>query len=408
MKELAERFAPFFHFVYRLQLLPIFFFSYFCAHSYFVFTSTLEAATLYDATRLTAWQSALYTLTPSILSLLIALLMTQILCRHEALFDGHLRGDLLTLPAEATPKQQRAFLFRLPSILYRPIFFFFLLLLLPPRLACAPLAFPLGLSGGFLGRLSVSLLALPLFFLGSALGTLSAMTYLRIPKNQNTVPPRYRFFLNYFLYMLIPSSLTTAVAYFVQMLPFLPEILLYSLPFLGGLLGLFLLVRAGYAARAILLRHRHLAALKRAAKRSGVQITDLRAPYRSLFFPDGAENLKLVTPRRTYSVSLLGATRKGLPLAIRADGRAAFRVTVRFFFLEVLRYERWVDYRNDSEDFKIIWLTPVPHQLFAEEGGARRTLDTGMDAYGYRLFSTSGLIGAIERDSLDARNYYDK
>ncbi|MBQ7354967.1 MAG: hypothetical protein IJW62_05545 [Clostridia bacterium] len=186
----------------------------------------------------------------------------------------------------------------------------------------------------------------------------------------------------------------------ISMLPLLQELLFA--PFTIFVIVCLLIVpRIWRPIRAILKRRSFLQKLKETCRQKEIPLSDIDRPYRSIFQTTDHESFVLTVSGKRYACRLIGAVRRNAPMVLRSGGRGSFLHPFRFaritFFTRVTRF----DFSFESEDQKILIVNPVPKQIYRSENGKKALLDNGDVVDGYKVYTASGFLGALDRGSID-------
>ena len=156
-----------------------------------------------------------------------------------------------------------------------------------------------------------------------------------------------------------------------------------------------------WVLRAVRIRARFFKNLKRTCRDYGFTYTKIKRPYASLFCLRDEVNFTLHANGKAYDCKLFASVRRHCPLFFHEDGVVHCTHSLRFRRIEYLSWSTRHDFSFESEHEKICIVSPVPATVYAGDERWHRPIDTGMAVGGYRIFSSSGFIGALTRDCIE-------
>lgn len=169
-----------------------------------------------------------------------------------------------------------------------------------------------------------------------------------------------------------------------------------------ALILLFVLLLSLYhVLRAWRIRRRFFSNLKQVCREYGFTYTKPRRPYASLFRLGDEISFTLHANGKVYDCKLFASVRRHCPLFFHEDGVLHCTHSLRFRRVEYLCWTTRHDFSFESEHEKICIVVPVPATVYAGDERWHRPIDTGMAVGGYRIFSSSGFIGALTRDCIE-------
>ena len=71
--------------------------------------------------------------------------------------------------------------------------------------------------------------------------------------------------------------------------------------------------------------------------------------------------------------------------------------------LEAARIDTYINYSFESENQKVLILNPAPWRIHVYHGGVSRELDVADSVCGYKIFSGSSFLNALERDCIERK-----
>ena len=186
--------------------------------------------------------------------------------------------------------------------------------------------------------------------------------------------------------------------------------------------------------RALLKRRKFFRSLRAVCEKSGYRISGLRGGFRAVILPFGDATFTLEVGEKTYRCRMICCLRRGIPLILSPDGRAMFLHIFRFRGMELFRYTT-VRCLGDPNDGKTLLIAvPVAGFVYSGTGEAPvntgsvppktsgigrvqrviqtysvhrsaysgiRPIDTGVSVGNFKFFTSTGFLGALERDVLD-------
>lgn len=179
------------------------------------------------------------------------------------------------------------------------------------------------------------------------------------------------------------------------------------------ILGIVLLITLPSYLRAFSKRRKLMKKLCRVCRECGYELTVTGHPYLGLLrFGDGAD-FSIKVGEKRYDCKLIGAVMPGGKMLFGFDGRVSIHHYIRFFWaaraynvatqhtFEQSTFHTEMEYAFESENKKIIVVCPAAPQTFVAGPRGGTPIDTGAEIGDYRMFNTTGFLGALERDCLD-------
>ena len=166
-------------------------------------------------------------------------------------------------------------------------------------------------------------------------------------------------------------------------------------------LGIVALVVLFFLLRAVRIRRRLFKRLTATCREYGFSFTSPVRPYRSLLRLGDEVSFTVSANGKEYDCKLFAAIRRHYSLFFHESGTVYCTHSLRFRRVEFLCWT--TEYRFDfkSEREKLCIVAPVPKVIYAGDDKWHRPIDTGMAVGGYRIFSTTGFIGALQRDCIE-------
>ena len=192
--------------------------------------------------------------------------------------------------------------------------------------------------------------------------------------------------------------LAFAVPSVIAFLPLLGEVLSTGLfVFLVCLLllpPLFRMIRACRKRRSLFQR------LKKICTANGITLSEIKAPYFSLFRMIDGENFRISLGGREYSCKLVCGSKRHVPIVIRGDGTLSYLHAIRMRGVTFSEWEVRYDCYYEAPCPKILIVNPTPKKLLTEREPNLVEIDNGFTVGEFKVFTASGFLRAIEMDTL--------
>jgi len=201
----------------------------------------------------------------------------------------------------------------------------------------------------------------------------------------------------YYLGLMIVPMMLLAVTSIIALLitKYLPQLLVV-------LAILLILIPSLVYSRKFRKRRKFIKALKKLCKEEKFELSPIRKSYN--FKTDEGESFTVKANGKTYACKLIASKKKLSNTTFYEDGTYVTRGSVKpFFRLEVARLDTYVNYTFESEHPKVIILNPTPKRIFVSHGGVTHELDVGDSVCGYKLYTGSSFLNALERDCIERK-----
>ncbi len=148
-----------------------------------------------------------------------------------------------------------------------------------------------------------------------------------------------------------------------------------------------------FRLQGLLKRRKFLKRLKRMERDHLCEVTGINRPYRSVFALYDGESFRVKRNGKEYACKLVSALRKSRPMVIHENG-----------VYELIRSkyipfgQRGYDFGFDADCQKVLILSPTPKLIFDSR---MRQLDNGDTVGGYKLYTGTAFLNALERDCID-------
>ncbi len=153
--------------------------------------------------------------------------------------------------------------------------------------------------------------------------------------------------------------------------------------------------------RAVRIRKRLFRGLHALCREYGFTHTRIKRPFRSLFRLGDEINFTVVANGKTYDCKLFASMRRHCSLFFHESGVVYCTHSLRFRRVELLSWTTSYHFDFESDHTKVCIVAPVPAQIYAGDDTWHRPIDTGMAVGDYRIFSTTGFLGALQRGCIE-------
>ncbi len=256
----------------------------------------------------------------------------------------------------------------------------------------------------------VVIVHLVLLYLISLMAELTAMEYWRNNRPAESSPKaqaekdkkdfRSELYRTFFIYLGGTLALCNILPILISIFPLFKELLLN--PFTCFIIVCIVAIPLIWRPiRAMIKRRDFLKKLDAVCRQTGAVISAIDMPYRSIFATTETESFTVTVNGKRYACKLIGAIKRGAPMGIFQGGEGAIATHVRFARITLFSRVTQFEFGFASEDQKILIINPVPKQLYRTENGKTTELDNGDVVDGYKVYTASGFLGALERGSLD-------
>ena len=191
-----------------------------------------------------------------------------------------------------------------------------------------------------------------------------------------------------------------ALPILISIFPLFKELLVN--PFTGFVIACVILVPIIYRPiRALIKRREFLKKLDAVCRQQGIALSAIDLPYRSIFSTTETESFTVTVGGKRYACKLIGALKRGSPMIFFQDGTCVISTLIHIRGIRLFYRATQFEYGFASENQKILIINPVPKKLYRAENGKSTELDNGDVVDGYKVYTASGFIGALERGSID-------
>ena len=311
------------------------------------------------------------------------------------------------LHEESTKREYLAFLFKQKNFWLQFVVTAVMFCILPMWLTVPVLAQVFGAYGNFGRQLLALCVFIPFLFVTYVVAHISAIDYWQrergMKRDVSKKTKRNTYLSIMAAYTLVPFATLMLWSFFTQYVPLMIELWRrYPSPLLLVLVVFVILFAVFFNFfRVLLARKKFLKVIKRACTQKNFHITDIKHPYLSAFRVCKGESFQITTSKKTYSCKLVGAPKRGVPLAIHPMGGLHFMHSFRLFKTPIFSHTTVRDFGYDSELPKILIINPVPKQLFCHFGNKIEEIDNGALVGDYKIYTATAFIRAIETDTVE-------
>jgi len=210
------------------------------------------------------------------------------------------------------------------------------------------------------------------------------------------------FIVHTLLWTAIPIMAPIAISVVVGLAAAAGAILINIIKYVIFVIVLILFISYTTALRK---RIRFIKKLKKLCDQKKASISEMHRPYLSVFIPQSKETFTLKANGKTYSCKLMSFANKFLPVIFTPDGYY-HRISAWALKKGITpTIQKDTQYGFESPNQKLLILTSIPYIVLAREYGMNTNIDVGESCGEYKIFNTDGLLGAIDRDTIDRKVY---
>ena len=200
-------------------------------------------------------------------------------------------------------------------------------------------------------------------------------------------------------YLLCPTAIIAVLPLIYTLFFLVPELMRIEI-ILPIVLLISFIVSYRYL-RAYLKRRSLLKELKKICSERQYTLSQIRDPYRSLFFDFEGESFSVTVNSKTYSCKLLSGAKKYTPLVIHPNAQLEFVHNIRFLKFIIYSYSTLIniDYRSDHR--KILIVNPTPKFVFTPRKGKASPIDNAEVIGEFKFYTATAFLRALEMDILE-------
>ena len=158
---------------------------------------------------------------------------------------------------------------------------------------------------------------------------------------------------------------------------------------------------AQYVIRMTHKRRRFIKELKGVCAKKRGRLSEIKEPYLSGYVYNDKENFRITLGDKSYSCKFISCRSRLIPLVILRNGDIAFKYIIRIRGVEFYNFSTVHKTSHKADCQRIMILSPAPRIACAATGTSLELLDNGMRAGGYKIYTASSFIRAVELDALD-------
>ncbi len=179
----------------------------------------------------------------------------------------------------------------------------------------------------------------------------------------------------------------------------------YILLVLAAVLLAIAIYMTAARCRAKSKRRRFLSDLEGTCRRLGAQLSPIREPRHSVLHPaEGEIDFTVHYEGKRYDCKLIAGLYYSVPLYFDDSGKAIFRRSIVLFRHELMQWTTEIRYSFEAEGDKLLILSPTPKAVFLSAPGQKPIpIDTGDFTHEYQIFTSTGFLGALERNCIGRR-----
>ncbi len=150
---------------------------------------------------------------------------------------------------------------------------------------------------------------------------------------------------------------------------------------------------------AIRRRKRFLEKMKDAAAKMKFTVTEIKNAKISLITTKRKCTFSLIREKERYDCLVIGNPRYCVPVCFISESRGYFRHRIGTPKHNITLESKF-DYSLDTENKKILIISPTPKHAFIVEDGKEKRLFTADKLWDFVIYESDGFVGALERDCL--------
>ena len=178
----------------------------------------------------------------------------------------------------------------------------------------------------------------------------------------------------------------------------------FALPVIKIVVPVIVVYYAFIYLRALKKRRKFIEELKKVCEVQGLSLSDIRNPRKSVFRLESGFDFSVIADGITYDCKLLSGLRPGSSMVFTPCG-GLHVVPFKFFRHEWFRFFFKFDYRFESDNKKVIIVSPMPRALYEKDYHPNAEMDPGGTVNGYRIQNATGFISALRRKTMDIKSW---
>ena len=152
---------------------------------------------------------------------------------------------------------------------------------------------------------------------------------------------------------------------------------------------------------AVFKRRKFIKNLVRVCDEYRCSLSPIRRPYASLFKLTPGYDFDFERNGKRYACKLLYSKNKLRPMTFFDGGKGAHEKIITVKKTELFRIRSPFDYSFEADAKKLLIINPIPKKLMVNDRGKVAIIDNGDSIDGYKIYSATALVNAIDRDTLD-------
>ena len=173
-----------------------------------------------------------------------------------------------------------------------------------------------------------------------------------------------------------------------------------SLPIIIFITPLIIIYYFSLYKRALKKRKVCINGLKRICAAHRYTLSEIRTPIKSVFKLKPGFDFSITVDGNTYDCKLLSSIRPGSSLIFTQNGGLHI-IPFKFRGVSWFHFTSKFEYRFDSNNKKLLIISPMPDALFKENYHSEAEIYSGWSVYGYKILNASNLFGALRRGTID-------
>ena len=154
-------------------------------------------------------------------------------------------------------------------------------------------------------------------------------------------------------------------------------------------------------------RKRFIKALTRLCRENGFELSEIRKPYSFVFWCNKGFNFTVCAHGKRYDCKFISGVHKKSPVMFDLFGAGVWIHYFRIRGKEIFKYVHRFEYAFESDNAKILIISPEPKEMYLGENYRRRNVSTGDTIGKYKIFNENGFLRSLELDVMDAKGKFE-
>jgi len=176
---------------------------------------------------------------------------------------------------------------------------------------------------------------------------------------------------------------------------------------LSPLLAVMLLLGALSYVSAYRARRKFIKSLEKLCREKGFALSEIKKPLSFIFWCNKDFNFTVSAHGKAYDCKFISGIHKKSPVMLDIFGAGVWIHYFRIRGKEIFKYVHRFEYAFESENAKILIISPEPKEIFLGENNRRRRIDTGDSIGKYKLFNEKGFLRSLELDVMEAKGRFE-